>query len=89
MPEAETMLGKLLNHMLGDGKEGSVRKQEIDGGKLPDFETVRRYFGPAGISVVSVEDGWDITGFTTSKDLEKPAEVGSREAVGADAGTTR
>ncbi len=82
MPEAETMLGKLLNHMLGDGKEGSLRKQEIDGSKLPDFETVRRYFGPAGISMVSVEDGWNITGFTTSKDLEKPAEVGSLPGEG-------
>ena len=89
MPEAETMLGKLLNHMLGDGKEGSVRKQEIDGGKLPDFETVRRYFGPAGISVVSVDDGWEVTGFTTSKDLQQPAEVGSLEAVGAEAPITR
>lgn len=78
MGEAETMFGKVLNRILGDGKEGSVRQQEIDGSKLPDFETVRRYFGPGGVSVVSVEDGWSITGFTMSKDIERPAELGTR-----------
>jgi hypothetical protein len=78
MGEAETMFGKLLNRMLGDGKEGSVRQQKIDGSKLPDFETVRRYFGPGGMSVVSDEAGWSITGFTMSKDIDRPAELGTR-----------
>lgn len=85
MGESETMLGKLLNNMLGDGKDGSIRKQKIDGSKLPDFETVRRYFGPGGMSVVSEEDGWSLTGFTVSKDPVVPAEVGSRP----EAATTR
>ena len=89
MPEAETMFGKLLNNVLGDGKEGSVRKQKIDGSKLPEFETVRRYFGPGGMRVVSEEDGWSLTGFTMSKDLEQPAEVGSREGLEVDAVKTR
>ena len=89
MPEAETMLGKLLNNILGDGKEGSVRQQKIDGRKLPDFETVRRYFGPGGMSVVSEEDGWALTGFTMSKDIEKPAELGSLPATDADGTKTR
>jgi hypothetical protein len=78
MGEAETMLGKMLNRMLGDGKEGSIRQQKIDGSKLPDFETVRRYFGPGGMSVVSEADGWSVTGFTMSKDVDQPAELGSR-----------
>jgi hypothetical protein len=68
MPEAETMLGKLLNSVLGDGKPGTVREKRIDGAKLPDFEAVRRYFGPAGMSMVSEADGWFITGFTLSKE---------------------
>ena len=80
MPEAETMMGKMLNNVLGDGKEGSVRQQKIDGSKLPDFETVRRYFGPGGLSVVSEADGWSLTGFTMSKDIEQPTEVGNLAA---------
>ncbi len=67
MPEAETMLAKVLNSVLGDGKQGVPRAQRIDGSKLPDFETVRRYFGPAGMTVATEENGWFITGFTLSK----------------------
>ena len=89
MPEAETMLGKILNNILGDGKEGSVREQKIDGSKLPDFETVRRSFGPGGMSVVSEEEGWSLTGFTMSKDIDQPTAVGSLGNVGAESSTTR
>jgi hypothetical protein len=78
MPEAETMMGKLLNNVLGDGKQGSVRKQEIDGSKLPDFETVRRYFGPGGMSVVSEDEGWALTGVIMSKDVPANTQIGSR-----------
>lgn len=67
MPESETMMGRALNSVLGDGKEDSVRKQEIDGSKLPNFETVRRYFGPAGVTVVTEDNGWFITGFLLTK----------------------
>lgn len=81
MPEAETMLGKLLNNMLGDGKESGVRQQKIDGSKMPDFETVRRYFGPAGMSMVSEEDGWALTGITLGKGVAQPAEVGALETT--------
>lgn len=68
MPESESMIGKLLNFMLGEGKEGVVRQQRIDGSKLPDFEAVRRYFGPAGMTITQEEDGWFATGFMLSKE---------------------
>jgi hypothetical protein len=77
MPEAETMFGKLLNNILGDGKEAGVRHQRIDGSKMPDFETVRRYFGPAGMSLVSEENGWMVTGISLGKGVAAPAEVGA------------
>jgi hypothetical protein len=70
MPEAETLLGRLLNRMLTppeDEDEGILRKQKIDGRKLPSFETVRRYFSPAGTVVRSEEDGWFIVGATLAK----------------------
>jgi hypothetical protein len=73
MPEAETMLGKLLNGILGEGKEGVLRAQRINGEHLPEYDAVRRYFGPAGLTAVSEDDGWFLTGFTLSK--EPPATV--------------
>ena len=53
MPEAKTMLGKFLNNMLtteDEREEGTIRKQRIDGSRLPNFEAVRRYFGPPAAS---------------------------------------
>ena len=70
MPESETLLGRLLNRLLSppdDEGEGLLREQKIDGRKLPEFETVRRYFGPSGTIVRSEDDGWFITGATLTK----------------------
>ncbi len=77
MPEAETMLGKLLNNVLGEGKEGVLRAQRINGEHLPEYDAVRRYFGPAGMTAVSEDDGWFLTGFTLSK--ESPAALAEAE----------
>jgi hypothetical protein len=70
MPESESLLGKLLNAALGEGKEGVPRAPRINGSKLPDYEAVRRYFGPAGLWVTSEPNGWFLTGFTLSKETE-------------------
>ncbi|MCC7083527.1 MAG: hypothetical protein IT427_00805 [Pirellulales bacterium] len=63
MPRAETLLGQILNSVLGEGKEGVLRKQRIDGAALPEFDAVRKYLGPAGFIVSSLEDGWLCIGF--------------------------
>jgi hypothetical protein len=70
MPESESMLGKLLNALLGEGKEGVLRAQRIDGSKLPEYDMVRRYLGPAGMTMTTEADGWFLTGFTLSKQTE-------------------
>lgn len=70
MPEAESMVGKLLNSLLGEGKEGVMRTQQIDGSKLPDYDSVRRYLGPAGMSLTTEPEGWMLTGFTLVKEAE-------------------
>lgn len=70
MPESETMLGRMLNTVFGAGKKGVLRKQEIDGSKLPDFELVRRHLGTAGGFGVSEEEGWFFKGFMLSKEAE-------------------
>jgi hypothetical protein len=77
MPESKTVLGKILNSFLGSGKEGELRPQKIDGRNLPDFEAVRRYFGPAGTTVRTENDGWLIEGILLSK--EGPQAVAARE----------
>ncbi len=67
MPQSETVLGQVLNGLLGEGKDGSPRKQKIDGAKLPEFDTVSHYFGPAGTFVASEPNGWFVLGFTVDK----------------------
>ena len=67
MPESESLLGKLLNRMLGPNEEGVLRKQRLDGKSLPDYQVVRRYLGPAGLFVTTREDGWLVTGIMLSK----------------------
>ena len=67
MPESETMFGRLLNVMFGAGKKGVVRKQKIDGSELPDYQVVRRHLGPAGLFVVTEDQGWYVLGFMLPK----------------------
>lgn len=71
MPQSETLLGKLLNGISGEGKEGEVRKQRIDGKNLPDFDVARRYLGPGGAYITTEDNGWIAVGFTLSKDLKR------------------
>jgi hypothetical protein len=70
MPESKTLLGKLLNRFLGPEEEGILREQQIDGSKMPEFDAVRRYLGPAGLFVHSEEEGWFIAGSLLSKELK-------------------
>jgi len=69
MPQSETMLGRLINAIFG-AEEGAARRQRIDGTKLPDYDAVRRYLGPAGMVVSSGPDGWFFKGFTLNKKAE-------------------
>ena len=71
MPEAQSLLGRLLNALMTEGEvgeeeAGQLRQQRIQGDKLPDFERIRRYFGPSGAVVVSEENGWFMLGMMLS-----------------------
>jgi len=72
MPESESMLGKLLNAMFTseDAEEDELREQQLDGSKLPEFQIVRRYLGPTGLFVRTVDDGWTISGCLLTKELK-------------------
>jgi hypothetical protein len=62
MPESQTVLGRILNRMLGPEEKNVLREQRLDGSKLPEFDAVRKYFGAAGTYVKTTEKGWFICG---------------------------
>lgn len=73
MGQSQAVLGKALNAILmtEEEKEAGVRKQAIDGGKLPEFEKVRKYFGPSGLFGATEEDGYFFKGFLLEKEDEE------------------
>ncbi len=77
MPESKTILGRVLNELLAEDEE-LMRPQKIDGSRLPSFEMVRRYFGPARLEVHNQPDGWLITGVLLNK--EAPLQVAAKPA---------
>lgn len=81
MPESESMLGRLLNRMLGPEEENVLRKPEIDGTKMPDFQVVRRYLGPAGLYVKPLENGWFVTGIMVSKEALADPDAGAQASL--------
>jgi hypothetical protein len=73
MPKSKSVMGQLLNGLLGDGKPGSVRAQKIDGSSLPDFELIRRYFGASGIGMETIDDGWFLRGIAMPREQGEQA----------------
>ena len=61
------MLARTLNAIFSTGKQGEFRPQKIDGTKMPDYDVVRRYLGPAGMAVTSEPNGWFFKGFILKK----------------------
>jgi hypothetical protein len=71
MPQSKSMLGKLLNKFLtteDEKKQGVPRHQRVNGANLPEFEVVRRYFGPHAAVVRSDKDGWFVTSVLLNKE---------------------
>lgn len=90
MPQAETLLGKMLNNMLSsDLDKGEVRKQEIDGAKMPDFRVVRPYLGPAGIYMQTEPDGWFVVGCLITKSGSQPIQRVADERALNSAGASK
>jgi hypothetical protein len=67
MPKSETLLGRVLNEFLAE-EDIEVRAQRLDASKLPPFEEVEQYFGPAGVIVSPETDGWFVVGAMLSSD---------------------
>ncbi len=87
MPESESLLGRLLNRILGPDEKDVLRKQSIDGRRLPDFQAVRRYLGPTGNFMRTEEDGWYVGGVLLDKHAlyvdQTPTPIASSAPVDA------
>jgi hypothetical protein len=73
LPETESMFARVLNMILDDGSEGP-RKSSIDGSKLPPYEAMVKYLGPAGLFVQSEDNGWWVVGTLQTRNPGQPAE---------------
>lgn len=69
MPESETMLGGLMNELLG--VEGDPRVPAVDGKKMPDFKEVQKYLGASGSFARSEQDGVLFIGCILKKEAPK------------------
>ena len=81
MASSQTVLARVVNQVFkkqaeekaaAEGKElddATVRKQKLDGSKLPEnYEvSIAPYFGPMGWVMETHEDGWRITGCIIKK----------------------
>ena len=71
MPESESLLGRFLNTLLSEEDGEGIRKQRIDGSKLPDFEVVRRHLGLVGVFGRTDSNGWFIKAFMLSPTIPR------------------
>jgi hypothetical protein len=67
LPVAETLLAQILNEMLSSSEGGPRRKQEFDGSKLPNFDSIKKYLGPGGLFAQTENDGWWLVGCLLKK----------------------
>jgi hypothetical protein len=68
LPESETILAQIIRSAQEEQADGAVRKAELDGSKLPDYQVARRYLGTGGTYASTEEDGWIVVGFLFRKD---------------------
>lgn len=67
MPESDMMLARALNALMPPKEGQELREVRVDGSKLPEFDTVRRHFGPSGMFGACEQDGWFFKGFILAK----------------------
>ena len=68
MPESQSMLGGVLNQLLGPEDEEMLREQQVDGETMPEFKWVQQYLGLSGAFIRSDEQGWFISGCVVARE---------------------
>jgi hypothetical protein len=81
LPESETMLAQIIHSAQEELPEGVVRKPQLDGSKLPDYQVARRYLGIGGTYIATEDNGWVIVGFLFRKDLADKDLASAQGAV--------
>ncbi|MDA0659441.1 MAG: hypothetical protein O3C60_11430 [Planctomycetota bacterium] len=81
MPEAKSILGRLLNRMLAPKQKGVQRKQQIDGSQLPDYSVVAPYLGPSGLYVRAEANGWYVSGAFLPKEPTPLTSTGEGQSA--------
>lgn len=80
LPEADTFMAHFINFVMGEEKEGVTRKPRLDGSKLPEYDLVQKYLGPAGSFVTSEDEGWFVVGFTSGGNAQLAKEARASRA---------
>ena len=70
LPESETVLAQIIRSAQEEPADGTFRKPEFDGSKLPEYDVVRRYLGIGGTYVTTEENGWVVVGFLFRKEAK-------------------
>jgi hypothetical protein len=81
MPESQGLFGQALNRFFASEKKGEKRQQRIKGDKLPPFDKIEKYFGPAGIYVRTEEDGWYMAGLVAGDPAQQVPPAEANEAA--------
>ncbi|MDA0283016.1 MAG: hypothetical protein O3B86_06640, partial [Planctomycetota bacterium] len=68
LEEVESVYGMIVGMAIKRFRDAETGESKIDFNKLPEFSSIRHYFGTAGLVGENVTDAWRITGFTLSKE---------------------
>ena len=56
--DSQSMLASILDRLLQNEGEMRIKKQKLDGKKLPPYEKVARFLQPGGVMFRSTDSGW-------------------------------
>jgi hypothetical protein len=65
--EVESVYGIVAGMVVKRFRDAETGESKVDFTKLPEFNSVRQYFGLGGLVGENITDAWRVTGFTLSK----------------------
>lgn len=80
LQESQSMLARILEHLLQNRSEIERKRPTLDGSKLPPFEAVSKYLQPSGMMVQTTQKGWSFGGILLSQLGDSRAAEGAQEA---------
>jgi len=65
--EVESVYGMVAGMVIKRFRDAETGESKVDFTKLPEFNSIRQYFGLGGLVGENITDAWRVTGFTLSK----------------------